>query len=30
MCGYELCGHLLFYAEDDADKLIENRVSIIL
>jgi len=30
MCGYELCGHILFYAEDDADKLIENRVSIIL
>lgn len=26
MCGYELCGHLLFYAEDDADQLIENRL----
>ncbi|KAF8973706.1 Alpha/Beta hydrolase protein [Flammula alnicola] len=26
MCGYELCGHTHFYAEDNADKIIENHL----
>lgn len=28
MCGYELCGHMLFYSEDGSDKLIESQVCI--
>ncbi|KAF8912984.1 Alpha/Beta hydrolase protein [Gymnopilus junonius] len=26
MCGYELCGHTVFYSEDGSDKLIENQL----
>ncbi|KAF8167780.1 Alpha/Beta hydrolase protein [Crassisporium funariophilum] len=26
MCGYELCGHTLFYSEDDASSLIESKL----
>ncbi|KDR85323.1 hypothetical protein GALMADRAFT_234143 [Galerina marginata CBS 339.88] len=26
MCGYELCGHTLFYSEEGTDRLIESRL----